>query len=643
MIDPKRVRGVMLVAFMEWMPPAICNEFLSDEGLRSDFGLEVDPEINFGDAKVVFKRSRLFAAVRAAGAAPSKAQNVQDQSGTAWQIITSTTPGNHSLVLKSGPRSLNVTHLLLLTKNRGARKQFFAREADRLNLPKALTKHWSRVLDKRSLTDDEIGELLFEESRTPVAMNDRIVEHLRQPNISIEVLVPRSVDYYERLVGRIEGQANIKEFAEKVATDHIHHLLAWRVPDGLHQVLLMCSHSLMTSILAKETVSATEFDRLAKWAHVADAIARTATLELAIERSRDKAKIGESVRALAKRFAGHGDKERDDPFTLLSAAFVMVDGELAKRKLLVSKPPFWRRLAALSHAALIARCVLSTPGEHSKFIGWMRSVRSDEYIAQGFADLRREPRWLAEFAWPRQLKDELGGRVLAAAARDEKATDKLGLRNILIGSQPGSLRKQLNLLSIQFPGPLEGNVELVTPLPPDLLVKMREQLADPSPAVSSFILLANSALIFRVPEDVPYLAAEALRRAQYRLDCGGKPEQLQHCLMALATVAASYRNCSLADELFMVIRSNRRFLPEEMDLDDAIRIGMIACASRSEVGDWCKSVGALLTDLAFGQLTREEAGKLHPFLINLCELVPQLWAACGQALAAIEAVGWGRF
>jgi hypothetical protein len=325
------------------------------------------------------------------------------------------------------------------------------------------------------------------------------------------------------------------------------------------------------------------------------------------------------------------------------AAFVMVDGELAKCKLLVSKPPFWQRLAALSHAALIARCVLSTPGEHSKFIGWMGSVRSDEYIAQGFIDLRREPRWLAEFARPRQLKDELGGRVLVAAARDEKATDKLGLRNILIGNQPGSLRKQLNLLSIQFPGPLEGNVELVTPLPPDLLVKMREQLADPSPAVSSFTLLANSALIFRVPEEVPNLAVEAIRRAQYRLDCGGEPEQLQHCLMALATVAASYRNCSLADELFIVIRSYRRFLPEEMGLDDAIRIGMIACASRSEVGEWCKSVGALLTDLAFGQLTSEEAGRLHPFLINLCELVPQLWAACGQALAAIESVGWGRF
>ena len=270
----------------------------------------------------------------------------------------------------------------------------------------------------------------------------------------------------------------------------------------------------------------------------------------------------------------------------------------------------------------------------------MHSVRSDEYIAQGFVDLRREPRWLAEFARSRQLKDELGGRVLVAAAREEKATDKLGLRDILIGVQPESLRKQLNLLSIQFPGPLEGNVDLVTPFPPDLLVKMREQLADPSPAVSSFILLANSALIFRMPEDVPNLAAEAIRRAQYCLDCGGKQEQLQHCLMALATVAASYRNSSLADELFIVIRNYRRFLPQEMALDDAIRIGMIACASRSEVDDWCKSVGALLTDLAFGELTREEAGKLHPFLINLCGMVPQLWAACGQALAAIESVGF---
>jgi hypothetical protein len=66
---------------------------------------------------------------------------------------------------------------------------------------------------------------------------------------------------------------------------------------------------------------------------------------------------------------------------------------------------------------------------------------------------------------------------------------------------------------------------------------------------------------------------------------------------------------------------------------------MIACASRADLGDWCKCVGALIADLGFGELARDEAAALYQLVINLCDLVPELWAACGQGIAAIEAVG----
>ena len=434
-------------------------------------------------------------------------------------------------------------------------------------------------------------------------------------------------------------RANL-QYAEEVATEHVRKLLAWRIIDGLHQALLMGSHSLITGVIAKETVSAAEFDKLATWAQVSDAIARCVTLELALRRSRDRAKIGTSVRLLAERFCGQGDNERYDPFAMLSAAFVMVDGELGKARVLVSKPPFWRRLAAFAQAALITRCVLSTKGDLSKFIAWAQSVRPAEYCMQGYVDLRSEPRWLADFAMPRQLKDEIGGRVLLAAASDEKATDKLGLRDVLIGDAPQSLKKQLNLLFALLPGPIEGNIDSVTQLQPDVLEQMRKDLTDPSPLVSSFAPVANAALLFKLPEDIPGLAADAVRRAQYRLDSGGKPETLQSCLVGLATAAAVNRSHQLADELFIVIRSYRRFFRNELDLDAAFRIGMIACSSRANLGDWCKCVGALIGDLGFGELTREEAAVLHPLVINLCDLVPELWAACGQGIAAIEAVGF---
>jgi len=83
MIDHKRVRAAMLMACMDLVPPMVRDGLLSDAKLRSDFGLEIDVVLNFEDANVAFKRSKLFAAVRAAGAAPGKAQKISDQAGVA--------------------------------------------------------------------------------------------------------------------------------------------------------------------------------------------------------------------------------------------------------------------------------------------------------------------------------------------------------------------------------------------------------------------------------------------------------------------------------------------------------------------------------------------------------------------------------
>ncbi len=640
MIDPRQLKAATYLNSLEWVPPVIREELLSDEKLGRDFGIEVDPDINFGDSSVSFKRSKLFAAVRAAGSSPGKPQRVSDEAGVEWNLVADTAKGSANLTLQSKSRKVHVAHLLLLTKNTRVRKQFFSQEAKRLNLPGAMVKHWSGILAARSLADEEIGELMTQELRTPVAAIERITAGLRAGNISADVLVPRHADYYEQLVGRVDGQANIKEYADQVAKEHVRRLLSWISPGGFHHALLLCSHSSITNLLAGEPISAIEIDALAKWAKDADAIARTAVLELAVNRSRDRAKLGESVRELAKRFTGQGDKERYDPFELLSAAFVLVEGELGKTQTLAPKPPFWRRLAALAQSALIVRCVLSVPADHSKFIKWMSSVRSDEYIVQGYVNLRLEPRWPSDFAMPRQLHNELGGRVLVAAARDEKATEKLGVRDMLMGDAPQSLKKKLNLLAMQYPGPLEGNVEFLAQLPPELMAKMRQELSDPSPSVSSFIMVANSALVFELPQDIPELAANAIRRAEYRLSFGDKPEQLQRCLVALAMVAAIYRSRQLADELFIVIRSYRRFFRSEIDLDDVFRTGMIACASRADLNDWCKCVGAFFTDLGFAELSREEAAGLHPLLIHFCECVPELWATCSMAIAAIEAVGF---
>lgn len=143
MIGHNRVRAAMLLAHIELVPPMVRDELLSDAKLRSDYGLEIDAVLQFGDATIAFKRSKLFTAVRAAGAAASgRVQKVSDLAGVEWEIVANSAKGAANLTIKSESRTVHANHLLLLTKNKNARKALFAFEAERLNLPSVIAKRW---------------------------------------------------------------------------------------------------------------------------------------------------------------------------------------------------------------------------------------------------------------------------------------------------------------------------------------------------------------------------------------------------------------------------------------------------------------------------------------------------------------------
>jgi len=102
-------------------------------------------------------------------------------------------------------------------------------------------------------------------------------------------------------------------------------------------------------------------------------------------------------------------------------------------------------------------------------------------------------------------------------------------------------------------------------------------------------------------------------------------------------VAAVTRFIPLADAVFTVIRYYRRFSPAELDLGEAIHAGIVACASHEELANWAAALGNLMSELAFQDISKEEAHGLNQYLLEFCELVPELWASLGPALAATEA------
>jgi hypothetical protein len=638
MINKEQVRAAVLKASLEFVPTLVRDSLLADKALTQEFGIATETLLSFGNTQIAFRRSKLFLAIRRAVASNGKGQRLNDESGTTWTLTASTNKKTLGVKLNADVRTIHVDSLILIAENKMARRHFFAAEAKRLNLPREEALKWGALIDQRPLTDEEVDVLMEECAQTPVAVFHSIVESLSQSKVSLDLLVPRSVIYYERLVGRVNAEPTIKEYFDKVAVNHIKSLLDWRGLEGLQYALLLGSHPSVTNAIARNGISAEVLNTALLWSLNADALSRGLLIELCLEKAPDEAVVGDNLRQLAETFFGQGTQETYDQFEILSIAFMMVYAEFGRRHFAAEKPVYWRRLAAFAHAALITRCILAVRNDQKKFVEWMRSIRSVDYALQCVVDLRTDPRWLSQFALPYQLKQELYGRVLFAATNREATVSEFKLREAIWGENVESLNNCVTRELATLPGPLEGNIEPERDGEADVLERMRGCLRSASPTISSFVMLLNIGHLFRIPPDIVKSAAEALERGQYRIDVVGKPEQLFSCLFGLAAIAASTRSQALADELFIVIRNYRRSFKSELGLEEASHIGLVACGSRQHLDEWYKCVGDFVSDLAFGEYSREEASALYSLVEKLCELMPELWAKCGQGLAAIESV-----
>ena len=189
-----------------------------------------------------------------------------------------------------------------------------------------------------------------------------------------------------------------------------------------------------------------------------------------------------------------------------------------------------------------------------------------------------------------------------------------------------------------LPGPLEDDVPLVREMPMDVYETVTTSLRAEKPTGETFGPLLNTASVFHQPPEISDLALAALQRAQFHVDTTATGIAIGLLVTALASVAAISRNILLADAVLTVIRYHRLLAPEKLELGEAVRAGLVACASHRELPEWCIAVGDLMAEFAFQDVSRDEAAGLHAFLTDFCDLVPELWASCGPALAAFEAL-----
>jgi hypothetical protein len=638
--DP-HVRSALAKAVLRSTPPLLRRALLEEAEFRKKYDLSPDAVLSFGDSVLSVRRSHLFNAIRAVYSGKPEAR-VTDTKGQKWKLKDLSDDGSlPKLVLSRSKQRFALPDFCALSSDRTTRVRSLNQAALDTNLPTAALNRWRNILEERALEDDEVEALHNEFRETPVFNARSIVQEITHGR-SLSSLIPLSTRYFERLVGAYDGSAGIRDYAVGSGKALFGELSRWRTFEGFLFSLFASSHSSMTAEISVDQLNDRDLmqalDILEKQG---DRISQVGAIEIGVRVLPSKPQIEGNIARLIELIRDDDTDEPSSQLKLLSALFVLVDGELSRTKLLATKPPFYRRLASLAQAALIQTQLANSGIDIDQFCEWAVSLRGWRFLMQSLTDMRLEPRWDPEYVAPSQLKQELFGRIMIAARNYEQHIKGSKLFNLVLGSGPQSLQSLADFHRPYLPGPLEGAEESQNVLSPEMRDIIKKQLSADQVELSSFIGLINSALIFHLDVDQAELAAKVLKLANYRLSKVTDRSQLLYILNGLATVAAVTRSHALADELRILVGRYRRDTQYKLSVEEAVRVCLVSAASRTDLKGWGEFAGDCLTELAFGDLNGDEGEMLHSQLRMLCHAAPELWGFCGRADAALAAYGGG--
>ena len=638
MTNTPYVRSKLAQAGLEFFPPLIRKTLLEESGFREEYDLNTNAVISFSDSGVFFQRSDLFEAARKMYSEKSKIE-VSDKDGQKWVLdYTNEDEELSGVTLSRGNQDLHLEDFNLFSPNRNIRLSYLDKVSSDFNLPNNAQDKWHEILKSRALHDEEVQAFNNELNDTPVHIARQIIRDLENGRNKICTFVPPSERYFRRLVGEYDGSTSIEDYATKNGRFFFQKLSAWRPYDGFLFSLFLSSHSSLTAEINIDQLDNEDILFAFKYLEKhGDKISQLGAIEVGFRIFRSIPEVEPILISLIKNIRDDEINQNSNGFKLLSALFFRVDGELSRMRLLSEKPVFYRRLAAMSQAALIQRQLSNLNFDINSFCEWAINGRSREFYLQSLTDMRLEPRWNPGYAMESQLKAGFFGRIMIAATKNKENIEEGELSDLVCGDKPGSLNSLSKFPYPYLPGPLEGAESTQNILPKDISECIEKQLNTEEMSPKSFIALVNSAKIFSINKKKAGLAAKILKLGSYHLTNIEERDQLIAILEGLAGVAAVSRSCELANELRILVRKYRRDVQYALTIEEAMSICLVAAASRMDLNEWKDFAGECLTELAFGDLEKNEGKMLQADLKYLCHVVPELWISCGRADAALMA------
>lgn len=606
--DEKTALAFAVFRLANELPAPLERALKADDTRANAFGLELERQISLklpGTPK--FERDALWEAAAAVlhGGPPVE---VKDLSGHAWTIKAAKGKGN--VAVRDDLPPLNFSDAAMMSPNSVERLDYLRDSAARAGIGTgAIPERFLKAIQDRPLTPSELDDLQEFFKLNPLPLFEDLCQEISDGHTTLNRLIPLQLAYYERLIGPWRGEQSVIEFA--VAGPP--HPAEASAQNRLWLASLRCGHSLTGPHALIANTSSEDFKAfVAKFTPSLDVWGLTGLLEGLMLQSNVLNDYRAELTNLLSQFNAVMTTDR---LKLTSSLFTAIDTRIRKHAPHV--PPFWRRLAAAAHVALIERVLVTEGAELGATTRQMSSL-GRSFNALGVIDMWQEPKWAPFLVAGHQLEQELIGRVLNGWIARFKGADDETIGPELL-KLIAVLQERRNVFSSAMPGPVEGNV--------------KRYAADPAVNTHALDVLANQdlALVDRwmsvctlalaVDLSTQVLVTFDAQLSEFGLDelSAQSEEYVRELLARAAYIAAMNADKTLAKTVLGL--SRRLFLETEGSIESSIclYVGAILSAAERQRDEQVRALVECVSFCAQTCRTKEDASRCLSLLDGFVE------------------------
>jgi len=632
---PADMVGIKTAILSRWLPAELASDVLASIDATAIQGITLNHPITLVSGSPPVERETLFAAFREALAGnPSDRLPTRNKEHLDAKITVDLSSGVGQISL--GKQRLNFANVDLLATDEQTRAAALKRVVGSYTLTASEMGSLQTRFAQGPLDDTEFTKVAGMLDGTPEAFSAALRSELRmeKDTISVSDLLPEMSDYWDRLVPPPpESVTNLAAYIEGPLRARRQVWLKSDPAFALQRISMEFAAPALIPFELLDEVSSTLPELLRPLTNLNDHFGLVGTFEICARYQATSPELVNVGLAVLSNLGAPG-AELDARVSLYAAMFILASARLARHEKFSSRPAFWRRLAASTHAALVVRTLGLGCFDATSFRDWAVNIAGTPFVVSALLDRQTAPRWRPEWLSNKYLVGDAVGRLRLAWYSITEETRPAEWHQGIEGLNLWHQEKGNSLLAA-LPAMLEGDMQCLPleTLHPDLRQVIEKFVAEPG--IERIPVLAGIAFTHCLPRDVNTVLRSLLKNAAMA-EAEDSTRELGFLLASHLSVATQDGGLAdiVAETAIQTLEGEEDWIRRERAIRD-----IIECTGAYSEEEGEERLVSRLEHLAISSRNEDVLAALGPILVTLKRIRPRLRTRLGRSLAAVQAAG----